>query len=102
MSSKDFFDPFCQIAKDMKAISCLQRLWSPLPGSTSELAGAVSTDELDPWMLLEPRFQGCRLPIWEKIYWDAILQIDEESAVFFSTTQGKLINAKHLRRRHLW
>lgn len=60
-------------------------------------ATAIPTDDLYTFVLLELLFQGRRFPIWQDVYWNPPLQIDQDRSIAFSLTKRKIIHSEYAR-----
>ncbi len=94
MSVKDPFHGLREVLLDMEPVSHLDGVRRSLARSGGIVTGAISADELDSRMGLEPTFQACGRPIRQQIDNLMILQVNQDRAIGDVATKGPIIYSK--------
>src|SRR3954447_10487598 len=81
----------------MPAIRHLYRLRRSLGCPLGITTGAVTTDDLDTRVSLEPSGKTLCGTVWQKVYHRASFQIDQNRAIAMSSTPSPIVNAQHTR-----
>src|SRR5579885_649158 len=76
----------------MPPIQHLLRPGRAFAGPSGKLGRAVTTDPLDPWMVLEPPGKGLGTAVGQQINRAMPLQIDQDRPVGAPAPEGKIIN----------
>lgn len=85
----------------MPAVSHLDRLRGTLPGGLSVGRSAITTDDLDAGMRLEPLHQRLRVPSRQHLDDAVLLEIDQDGAVAMAFAKRPIVDAEHPWRRLL-
>src|SRR5919201_5032900 len=83
----------------MKAISDLSGLWRALCGAAGIVLGTVAGNDSDAWMVAQPRRDGLGGALRQEIHGPPAFEIDQDRPIDPPLAEGKIINAKHARRR---
>ncbi len=84
-----------QILEQMPAIGHLDDPWRPFPGRLGVGRCAITTDNLDTRVSLEPVNQRLRFPLREQLNDPALLEVDQDGAVVVALAEGPVINPEH-------
>jgi hypothetical protein len=82
----------------MKTISDLKSVRRASRRATHILWAAVTSDNLNTRVLLEPGFKNCRAPLGQQIDWTSLFQIEQNGSVALAFAERKIINTQHARR----
>jgi hypothetical protein len=74
-------DTLCQIVQEMPAIGYLPCLGSSFLCSCRKFTPAVTTDDLDLWMVLQPGAHGLNRAIRQHVQWLARVQITDQRPI---------------------
>src|SRR5260221_11768347 len=84
-----------KMTEQMEAISDLNRVRRTSGRATDILWAAVTSNDLDTRMLLEPGFEDCGTPLGQQIDWTTLFQIEQNGAIPLAFAERKIINAQH-------
>src|SRR5262249_45581035 len=79
----------------MPAIGHLDRLWRTFSGRLRRSWGAITADDLDSRVSLEPVNQRLRFPLRAQLNDPALLEVDQDGAVVVALAEGPVINPEH-------
>jgi hypothetical protein len=94
------FESFPQVADEMPPIEDLLGLWGAKGGPTRILCGAVTAQDEDAWMRLEPRSKGIGRAVGPQVDRPMALQVYQQGAIGAPTTHRPIIDPKDGRRWH--
>src|SRR5579859_6531499 len=83
----------------MPAVSYLFGVRGALLTTFGVITPAIAANDLNPWVLNHPLRKGFGLPIWQKVYWHSLFEIDEDGAEGNPSPKRKIIHTQHARRR---
>jgi hypothetical protein len=86
------------VAQQMPPVGDLNGLRRSLAGSIGVGAGPIADDDLDRWMVLEPRGQGLGRAIGQQVDPAPALEITEDRAVVAALAPSPVIDPEHTRR----
>jgi hypothetical protein len=86
------------VAQQMPPVGDLNGLRRSLAGSIGVGAGPIAHDDLDRWMVLEPRGQGLGRAVGQQVDAAPALEITEDRAVALAFAPGPVIDAEDTRR----
>jgi hypothetical protein len=96
------FESFPQVADEMPPIEDLLGLWGAKGGSTRILCRAVTAQDEDAWMRLEPHGKGIGRAVGPQVDRPMALQVHQQSARRTATPQRPIIDPTDGRRWHGW
>jgi hypothetical protein len=102
LASHDLLQRLHEILEDVEAIRHLQRLWRAARGPIRKVRAAVTTDDHDLRLRLQPGRERVRLAIRQEVNDVTPLEIDEERAVTMATADTPVIDTHHPWRRSRW
>ena len=94
MPVKQTLNGFTQVREQVPAICNLDRIGCALRCAFSISPGAVTADDLDTRMRLEPRGDGGGRAVREEFHRAAPLQVDEDGPVTMALLPGPVVNAQ--------
>jgi hypothetical protein len=83
-----------KITEQIEAIRDLNCVRCTSGCATDILWAAVTSNNLDTRMLLEPSFEGCSTPLGQQIDWTTLFQIEQNGAIPLAFAERKIINAQ--------
>src|SRR5437660_923660 len=83
----------------MPAVSYLFGVRRALLPTSGVITPAIAAYDLNPWVLKQPLGKGFGLPIWQKVYWHALFEIDEDGAIGNPSPKREIIHTQHPRCR---
>ena len=86
------------VAQQMPPVGDLNGPRRSLAGSIGVGAGPIADDDLDRWMVLEPRGQGLGRTVGQQVDAAPALEITEDRAVALAFAPGPVIDAEDTRR----
>src|SRR4051794_671175 len=81
----------------MEAVGDLDRLGRAFADAVGIGAGAVTSDDLDTRVGLEPSLQGFGLPVGQQLEGAWLFQVADDRAVMLTTAERPVIDANHPR-----
>ena len=96
------FESFPQVADEMPPIEDLLGLWGAKGGPTRILCGAVTAQDEDAWMRLEPRSKGIGRAVGPQVDRPMALQVYQQGAIGVPTTNGPIVHPQDGRCRREW
>jgi hypothetical protein len=86
------------VAQQMPSVGDLNGLRRPLAGAVGVGAGPIADDDLDRWMIPQPRGQGLALPVGQQLDPAPTLEITQDRAVVAALAPGPVIDPEDTRR----
>src|SRR5260370_21605999 len=83
----------------MPAVSYLFGVRRALLPTFGVITPAIAAYDLHTWVLSQPLGEGFGFAIWQKVYWHALFEIDEDRAEGNPSPKREIIHAQHARRR---
>ncbi len=104
MTMKDAFHSLRKVLLQVEAVGNLHRLRGSAAGSSGIVPRAITTDEFDTWMGLEPAFQAAGGAVSKQIDDVMILQVNQNGAIGDVATKCPIVYSKMGRRgmRRQW
>ena len=93
---------FAQIDQEVPAIGNLLRLWGTRRDPARVFGGAITGNNFNLGMPLEPGRQGIGGPIRTQINALLTLKINHNRAIAVAATKGEIIDAHHPQQRNRW
>ena len=93
---------FTKITEQMEAISDLNRVRRTSGRAMDIFWAAVTRNDPDTRVLLDPGFEDCGTPLGQQIDWTTLFQIEQNGAIPLAFAERKIINAQHARRPDRW
>jgi hypothetical protein len=93
MSFDDPHQRLADIDQQMETISDLDSLGRALNSALGILIAAITTDDLDPRVVLQPRREGVGRSLGQEVYHPAAFQVAENRAVVLTLLPGPIVHA---------
>ena len=81
----------------MPTISYLFRMRRTLLATSRIIASAIPTNDLNPWMGQEPLGKRFGFPIWQKVHWHPLFEVDQDRAKGNPSPKREIIYSQHAR-----
>ena len=88
-------DGFTHIGKQVPTVSHLDSAGRTLCGAIRIGPGAITANDLDTWVLLQPGRECFSSAIRQEIHGTLSLQVDEDGAILAALLPGPVVNAQH-------
>ncbi len=83
----------------MPTIGYLFRMRRALLATSRIIASAIPANYLNPWMGQEPLGKSFGFPIWQKVHWHPLFEVDQDRAKGNPSPKREVIHSQHARRR---
>jgi hypothetical protein len=88
-------DGFPEVLEQVEAVGDLPRLWRALACAVGIKPGAITANNLDLWVALEPLGGGSRRAIWQQVHDPPSLQVDDHRPVGHPFPLRPIVDASH-------
>jgi hypothetical protein len=93
------FERFAKVAQDVPAVGHLDGIWRTFADTTSIFGGAITCDNLNARMALQPGRNCLCGSFWQQIDHVMSLTVDKNGSVHSTTTKCKIVQSEHARCR---
>ena len=94
MPFEDTLQHLPHMLQEVKAVGNLHRIGSATARPFGVLGGAIARNQLDAWVLFEPRFHNPGRAFWLEVDRSMGVEVDEDRSIALAFAEGKIVDAE--------